>query len=309
MEGMMFKPKLVGTFAALLSLVVSSQAFAQAAPAKGLLVLSEDGGLDSRSLSSVVRITERRLAEEGAPVTESDSPVVMSLDQAVAKRSHDGASRLFVLHVLRLGNKTVYQLDERDAAGSIVATASLAGELEDSDILLPRLVDAVITRKSVESTATVSTVTSDESRPYRQFPGTGHFVLGLPLGLTNSLSSASFGASAGFLYETERYSMGFDAMFAVGSSSYLLDLDIHGGYYFLPGFWSPYADLGLGYMGIGSSSSGNGMGVGVLPEVGIEAFRLNHTRLRVGLVAMLPFYTQTNGAYAPALLLHAAVAF
>jgi hypothetical protein len=277
------------------------------------LVVAEDGGLDPASIHSLVQIADNRLVADGFEVLERPGYLVGS---QVAAAAHEaaaaGAQQFFVLHVLRLGQKRIFQLDERDMrSGGIIGTANLSGRVEDADVLLPRLVDAVVNHRPVEDTATVSTLSPEEARKYNYRAGTNHFVLGLPMGLT-TIGNASFGLSLGYLYETEQWGLGFNSQFVLGSgSAFMLNLDIYGDYFFLPGFWSPYIGLGLGYMDIATPQPDGHTagGAGAIPEFGVELFRLNHIRLRLALQALLPFYVEPEGSYMAALLLHIAVAF
>ena len=67
-----------------------------------------------------------------------------------------------------------------------VYSASLtAASLEECDVVTARLVQAVMTRTSAESTAEMGTVTAGESKAFAKKPGERFWFVGLPVPLYN----------------------------------------------------------------------------------------------------------------------------
>jgi hypothetical protein len=293
----------------LLGLTLASSAIAQTGGPWAVVVLSDESGQAPAlgTLHALQQLTIQRLRADGVQVL--DVPAFQSpqaLDNSLGEKVRaTGATRLFVLHVFELGSKFIEQLDERDLNGqTVVATATLTGTLEESDVMVARLVDAVLHRESATDTAHVSNLTTGESEPYKKRPGEHHFVLGLPIGLTNAGASGALGLSLGYLYETEDWGLGFSALGAGNSNGAVWLLEMYGLYYFLPGNVSPYLGGGLGFMAVAdnSNSSGSGgNGLGLTAELGVELLRLNHTHLQMGIQGLFPLYTNPGAStYDPA---------
>src|SRR5262249_52362981 len=150
--------------------------------------------------------------------------------------------------------------------------------LEESDKVIPRLVDAIIDRKPVEDTAEITTVTQEEAAPYEKRPGEKFWVLGLPFGVTSSGTKGAFGLSLGWSYEAEHFGVGFKILGA-GSphfGAFLAGIDAP--WIPLSGSWSPYFAPGIGYMFL-SKDNVSGGGLGFTAEVGAEFLRLHHFRV------------------------------
>ena len=162
--------------------------------------------------------------------------------------------------------------------------------LEECDVVTARLVDAVLGRRSAETTAQMTTVTATESKPFAKKPGERFWFVGLPVGLYNSGQTPA-GFSLGYGYEAENFRMSVSgAAYARGSDGI--------GYVVMEGAWipfatefSPFIGAGLGYMGAG----GHG-GLGGLVEGGIEAFRLHGVRALAGVQVTIPFFDTTESS-------------
>ena len=70
-----------------------------------------------------------------------------------------------------------------------------ASSLDESDVVIPRLVRAVLERQSVEEGQRIATMTDQETVPFKKKPGEGLFVLGVGV--------APLGFSIGWSYEAQ----------------------------------------------------------------------------------------------------------
>lgn len=286
--------------------VVLPVALVLAAPVLGqeradaLLVVADDGALEAPAVHAIRNVAAGELRKRGIAVAdEGISRGVQPVDDSLAELAADvGARRVFALRVGgRLGQKIPLSLDEL-SPGTLqpVYSASLtAGSLEECDVVTARLVDAVLGRRSAESTAQMTTVTAQESKPFAKKPGERFWFIGLPIGLYNSGNTPS-GFSLGYGYEAESFRMSVTgAWYSRGGDGV--------GYVALETAWipfayeiSPFIGGGIGYM----SADGRG-GLGGIVEGGIEAFRLHGVRALAGVQLTIPFFDTQQPSSVPAL--------
>jgi hypothetical protein len=149
-------------------------------------------------------------------------------------------------------------------------------------------VQAVVDRRSVESTAEMRTVTSSESKAFAKKPGERVWFIGLPVALYNAGQTGQgppFGFSLGYGYEGENFRISATGGGYSRGSDGVGYLALDAAWIPLAGEISPYIGGGLGYMGAG----GHG-GMGAIAEAGVEAFRLHGVRALAGVQVALPFF-------------------
>jgi hypothetical protein len=214
-----------------------------------------------------------------------------------------------VLETLRLGRKRVIQLSEfktTDAQTIIFSTRMSAARVEELDLVIPRLVRAVVARKDPRSTAEVDQVTAKESRAWRKKDG--EFLVGgaIPVGSSfHQNAKPSYGIGALLSYEMERARL--DASL-IGQFNSQGDELWHGGvtlgaaYLFNAGNTSPYlgANLGYGATWMGSDVDDANFGLLVSLGGGVEFFRLYKARMLIDARFTLPTY-QLGGQLQPIL--------
>jgi hypothetical protein len=282
-----------------------------------VLIVTDEGGIDAPSESTLRRMTEAQLRARGVSLVEEPQlarprPVDAETLRLVRQAN---VSRVYVLQPSRLGSKVVLTLQERDAnQGQVIYEVSLTAQnLEESDRIVPRLVNSLVDRKRVEGSAELSTVTRQEAASFQKKPGETFWSIGLPFGLTGGGTSGAFGLSAAYNYESENFRIAVSAL-GTGSNSFGAFLvGIDAAWIPLAGEWSPYLAPGIGYMHVSESGFSQG-GAGLTGEVGAEFFRLHRVRILVGAQALLPLYSvtstaSTNSKWLPLFLLHARVAF
>jgi hypothetical protein len=245
----------------LLSLVavLALAAPAAAAGASAVVVVAEDGGFPPEAVRTVRSLTATELRARGVDVVSDSSE----------------ASRQFVLSLGRLEQRILITLEDvvPPAPAPEFTATHAAASLDEADVVIPRLVRAVLAREPFEKSARVATVTAQESAPFRSRPGEGLFVIGVGI--------APLGGSIGWSYEARSWRLGILAQGAGDSGSFF---GIEGAWIPFDANVSPYVGAGLGAV-----SSEFDASVGTKLEVGIEFFRLNGVRLMAGVSAIVPF--------------------
>ena len=264
--------------------------------ADAVLVLADDGALDAPAVHAIRNVAASELRKRGVSVSEDRrSEGLRPIDAALSALVADlGARRVFALRIGgRLGQKIPLSLEELTPAMAPVYASSLtAVGLDECDVVTARLVQSVVDRRTVESTAELRTVTASESKPFAKKPGERFWFIGLPVPLFSANQGTPVGFSLGYGYEAENFRVNASVGgFGRGGTSV--------GFGLLEAFWiplqgelSPYLGGGVGYMG-----AGNRGGMGGSVEVGLEAFRLHGVRAQAGLQAMVPFFDTSRTEY------------
>ncbi len=247
--------------------------------ADALVVVAEDGGFGTTTVRTVRSIASSELRKHGltvadAPELDAATPVGPELTQRLAGLKPD---RLFALRLGRLDEKVPMALEELDPltlAPGYVASLTATG-IDEADVVIDRLVTAVVSRQPVERGARITTVTNKESEPFHKKPGEGLWMVGVGL--------APLGYSLGWNYEAKDWRLGLALQAG--------DDDV--GFFGIEGAWipndgevSPYVGGGLGVVG---SEHGGESVLGAKVEIGVEMFRLHGVRLLAGVNAVIPF--------------------
>jgi hypothetical protein len=241
-------------------LVLAAPAVAGAGESSATLVVAEDGGFPAATVKTVRSLAATELRVRGVDVADELS----------------GASRRrFVLSLGRLEQKVLITLEDVVPPATVpeFAATHAAASLDEADVVVPRLVRAVLEREPFESTARVGTVTAQESAPLRSRPGEGLFVIGIGL--------EPLGGSIGWSYEARRFRLG---VLAMGAGE-------HGSFFGIDGAWLPYDGSVSPYLGagLGVVDGVDKAALGTRLEVGVEFFRLHGVRLMAGVGAIVPF--------------------
>lgn len=283
----------VGLRTALLFLL-AAPAMAQGR-ADALLVVADDGALEAPAIHALRSVAVGELRKRGVNVlADRRAEGVRPVDDTLAALSDDlGAQRVFALRVGgRLGQKVPLSFEEL-APGTLapVYSASLtAGSLEECDVVTARLVDAVMTRTSAESTAQMRTVTASESKPFAKKPGERFWFIGLPVALYNGGRGTPFGFTLGYGYEAENFRLSASTGGYTRNSDGVAFLALEAAWIPFATEISPYFGGGLGYMGAGGEA-----GMGGLAEAGLEFFRLHGVRALAGVQLSIPFFETRPG--------------
>ena len=240
-------------------LALASLAAAPVAGASAVVIVAEDGGFPPDTVKTVRSLAVTELRTHGIDVG----------DEAPAP------GREFVLRLGRLEQKVLITLEDVTLPATVpeFAATHAAASLDEADVVVPRLVRAVLNREPFEKGARMPTVTAQESAPFRSRPGEGLFVIGVGL--------APLGGSIGWSYEARAWRLGILAQGADDGASFF---GVEGAWIPFDGSVSPYVGAGLGSVGGDVDAS-----LGTKLEVGVEAFRLHKVRLMAGVSAIIPF--------------------
>ncbi|HEX9187795.1 MAG TPA: hypothetical protein VGB87_12010, partial [Vicinamibacteria bacterium] len=232
------------------------------AEASAVVIVAEDGGFSPDTVKAVRSLAVTELRARGVEVGEKPG----------------GADREFVLRLGRLDQKVLITLESLEPPSTLpdFAATHAASSIDEADVVVPRLVRAVLSREPFEKGARMSTVTAQEAAPFRSRPGEGLFVIGVGL--------APLGGSIGWSYEARSFRLGILAQGADDGASFF---GIEGAWIPLDASVSPYVGAGLGAVGGDFDSS-----LGTKLEVGVEVFRLHKVRLMAGVSAIIPFEKQ-----------------
>lgn len=288
-------------------------AFAQTT---AVTVVAEPGGIGEDSCRTARRILIAELRTAGIDV--GDRPEldrVHPVDDEVKKIASDvGAQKVFVLRLSALGQKVVVDLEELTPALEMVRGRRLSSKgAEELDLVIPRLVKALITNQPVEETEQIGNLTQQEGRKWEKKPG--EFLWGVGVMTGGALAADStfaYGFDLKFSYEMERFRLNADigGMFSTKDDSFgWFRTDLGIAYLPLTGSWSPYFGGGLGFMTLnnGVENTKDGSGLGLVVNAGVEFFRLHSARVLVEVGCMFPFFSlednngngQTQSTYAP----------
>lgn len=277
-------------------LLLATPVFAQSR-GEAVLVLADDGALDASAVHAIRSIAAGELRKHGIAIAD-DRRVqgVHSVDSSLSALAAElGATRLFALRVGgRLGQKIPLSLEELSPGtlSQVHAAALTATGLEECDVVTARLVEAVVDRRSADSTAGMKTLTATETKPFAKKPGERFWFIGLPIALYNGNRGTPVGFSAGYGYEAESFRISATAGGYSRDSDGVSYLVMEGAWIPLDGEFSPYFGGGLGYMGASSHA-----GMGGIVEGGIEAFRLHGVRGLAGVQLAIPFFSGANTIY------------
>jgi hypothetical protein len=240
-------------------LALASLVAAPSAGASAVVIVAEDGGFPPETVRTVRSLAVTELRTRGIEVGDEAPP----------------ADREFVLRLGRLDQKVLITLEDLAPPRTTpeFAATHAAASLDEADVVIPRLVRAVLDRAPFEKSARMGTVTAQESAPFRTRPGEGLFVIGVGL--------APLGGSIGWSYEARSWRLGILAQGAGDGASFF---GIEGAWIPYDGDVSPYVGAGLG-----SVSGDFDASVGTKLEVGVELFRLHGVRLMAGVSAIVPF--------------------
>jgi hypothetical protein len=260
-------------------------AAASAAGASAVVIVAEGADLGAESLRTLRSIAATELRARGVPVVEDErlDGVQPVGPETMGIVSELGAERVFVLRLGRLRTKVLMSLEElQPPSETPVDVARLtASSLDESDVVIPRLVRAVLERKPVEAGQRMATMTEQETVPLRKKPGEGLFMLGVGL--------APLGGSIGWSYEARFWRLGVLFQGAENDPSFF---GVEGAWIPLDAEVSPYLSAALGV--VSAAYDGGDSSAGAKLEVGAEFFRLHGARLFCGASAIIPFQSLTR---------------
>jgi len=262
------------------AVALASSGAAATASASSIVIVAEGAGFSAESLQTVRSIATTELRSRGVAVVEDErlGGVHPVGSEAMSLAEDLGADRVFAFRFGRLQKKVLMSLEELEPpSGTSVYVARLtASSLDESDVVVPRLVRSVVDREQVEEGQRMTTMTDEETTPFKTKAGEGLFVLGVGV--------APLGGSIGWSYEARTWRLGVLFQGAENDPGYF---GVEGAWIPLDGDISPYVSAGLGVVSAANDGDGNALGTKL--EVGAEFFRLHGARLFAGVSAIIPF--------------------
>ena len=248
--------------------VVPALVFAQQME-ESVCLIGEHSGFPEADARTAALLVCDELRKQGIPVGE---PVY---------RAPDSAS-IYRVGLHRLGQKLLVRLSHENPVGTVIIERQIQlGNIEEMISAAPRLVDALVHRKSLASTVDIESVVEQEARELRKIPGESCLDIGFS-GTTNRV-----GFRLGWFHGTPAYAVGVE-LGGVGTTeedSYTYQFYGIGGRYFInKKNFSPYVGGGAGLAGSKGDEYGDeDYSMGAYAVGGIEALRLTHVRVRLEL--------------------------
>jgi hypothetical protein len=264
-------------------------------PGAALVFIGDDGGLTYQAVRALRGLAIGELRKRGVPVVDDPrADAIVSDSQAQQLMRALNVSRGFSVQVQgRLGSKLPLSFEELqpDTQVPIFSASLTVRSLEECDVVIPRLVDAVLDRRPAEDDVQRGTATQSEAAPRSKRPGEMHLSFGLviPTFQGNNQSGSPFGLSIEFFYELEHLNLGVEGLFATYKGLTAGGVFFEGNWLPIDGEVSPYLGAGLGYMG---ADSGGGLGMKL--QVGLEGLRLHQIRVLAGFEVLVPFFTTSQ---------------
>lgn len=229
---------------------------------------------------------------------------------AVGEATVEAAQALEVYRVsLRPLGRKVYLTLQREQGGTLTGESQLLlQEIEEVPVAAPRVVQALLSDKSVEQTATVNNLVGEEVRHVHKRDGEGFFNLGIAgLAVPNTDVVGGAGFIIGGSYEADDFGAFVEWRIAGGepqddqvvSNSF----GVGGRWFMTDGNWSPFVTGGLAFSSLSVESpdlnDGTDSGLSAFAGIGVEALRFYHSRFSVDLRSELPFYKVADRYYVP----------
>jgi len=282
--------------AAILMILLPVGALAQGS---AIAVVVDDGGIGEASARTARGILIDELRNQGidvgdAPALDRIHPLDEGVKQAAA---HVGASKVYVLRLSALGQKIIVKIEERTANLEEVARRRLpAAGPEELDVIIPRVVEALVKNLPVEHTARIDSVSAQEGRKWEKLPG--EFLWGFGIILGGGLAEGavfSYGLDFKTSYEMEHFRLNFElgGMGNIDEGDAAFRTGVGASYIPMTTFWSPYFGVSLDYMAIAVDEWSEG-GVGAVVHGGVEFFRLHSARMLIELGLYVPFFEITK---------------
>ena len=197
-------------------------------------------------------------------------------------------------------------LSQETASGTVIVEKQLwIANIEEIIAAAPRLVDALVHNKPIDSTVDMESVTEHEASELNKITGESLWNVGIfGTFIPGTDIAAEPGYEFGWSYETPAYSVGTEFRGSGNDDFTFVSWSIGGRYFFNKKNISPYAGGGLSIFG-GSyytderyyddysydNHSNDDSGLGVYVVGGIEMLRLTKSRLKFEVRVDRPFFS------------------
>ena len=287
-------------------------AFAQVdAPAAAVCLIGDHPGIPESDAQTAAMLVCDELRKQGISVGE---PVYETPDPA----------NVYRVVLRRLGEKIFVRLSQESPIGTVIVERQMTlANIEEMIPAAPRLVDALVHRKTIAATVDMESVAEQEARELRKISGESLWHIGI-FGTTIPGTDiiAEPGWQFGWTYQTPSYSIGTEGRFSgneddENSNGFsFFSWSIGGRYFFNKQNISPYVGGGLAIVGASYETqvikvdrrkdwfrdewyedeyvdydSEDDSGLGIYGVVGIEVLRLTQSRLNLELRVDRPFFS------------------
>ncbi len=260
-----------------------------------VLLIGEHPGIDEVDAQSAAVLIAVELRKLHIPVSD---PIYKAPAKGI----------VYQVTLRRLGEKILVHLSQETASGTVIVEKQLwIANIEEIIAAAPRLVDALVHNKPIDSTVDMESVTEHEASELNKITGESLWNVGIfGTFIPGTDIAAEPGYEFGWSYETPAYSVGTEFRGSGNDDFTFISWSIGGRYFFNKKNISPYAGGGLsifsgsyytdewyyddyGYIDYYDSNDDSGLGVYVVG--GIEMLRLTKSRLKFEVRVDRPFFS------------------
>ncbi|MBN1655429.1 MAG: hypothetical protein JXA30_16810 [Deltaproteobacteria bacterium] len=227
------------------------------------------------------------------------------------ERSAEGASAAYRIELRKLGDNVLIDLIYESPIGSPHDSRSTQlKSIEEVIVAAPRLAKALIRKEPMETTAEISTLVGDETRPYEKIYGEFFWGLGiLGVAMPTVEIYAGFGFQLKVFYESSEYSIGVDIKGGGADQgeddAKFFGMSVGARYFFSTANISPFIGGGLGFLlmevtrddGYDYYIDYEGTGLTSYLEAGVEFLRFHSSRLDLAVRFEAPFFSLEDEYY------------
>lgn len=263
-----------------------------------VLLIGEHPGIDEVDAQSAAVLIAVELRKLHIPVSD---PIYKAPAKGI----------VYQVTLRRLGEKILVHLSQETASGTVIVEKQLwIANIEEMIAAAPRLVDALVHNKPIDSTVDMESVTEHEAAELNKITGESLWNIGIfGTFIPGTDIAAEPGWEFGWSYETPAYSVGTEFRGSGNEDFTFVSWSIGGRYFFNKKNISPYAGGGLSIFG-GSysdewyyddysydddyyydSNGDSDSGLGVYVVGGIEMLRLTKSRLKFEVRVDRPFFS------------------
>ena len=263
-----------------------------------VLLIGEHPGIDEIDAQSAAVLIAVELRKLRIPVSD---PIYKAPAKGI----------VYQVTLRRLGEKILVHLSQETASGTVIVEKQLwIANIEEIIAAAPRLVDALVHNKPIDSTVDMESVTEHEASELNKITGESLWNVGIfGTFIPGTNIAAAPGYEFGWSYETPAYSVGTEFRGSGGDGSgndgsgndgsendrfTFVSWSIGGRYFFNKKNISPYAGGGLSIFS-GSYYTNkwyyDDTGLGVYVVGGIEMLRLTKSRLKFEVRVDRPFFS------------------
>ena len=270
-----------------------------------VLLIGEHPGIDEIDAQSAAVLIAVELRKLRIPVSD---PIYKAPAKGI----------VYQVTLRRLGEKILVHLSQETASGTVIVEKQLwIANIEEIIAAAPRLVDALVHNKPIDSTVDMESVTEHEASELNKITGESLWNVGIfGTFIPGTNIAAAPGYEFGWSYETPAYSVGTEFRGSGGDGSgndgsgndhfMFVSWSIGGRYFFNKKNISPYAGGGLSifsgsyytdewyyddYSYDDYYDSNDDSGLGVYVVGGIEMLRLTKSRLKFEVRVDRPFFS------------------